>query len=153
MLRISKLTDYALVILSYLALKPQEVASATLIAQKLHLTLPTASKVLKILAEAQLVTSFRGTDGGYQLARDAKLITLTQVLTALEGDLAMTECCAMESVCALDSLCAIKDNWQVINRMILTALADITLHDMMRPLKERPLALRGIPIKVAEYDK
>ncbi len=68
MLRISKLTDYAIVILSYLALDSAKVLSAQQLAEATHLSLPTVSKILKILLAAKLLTSFRGTGGGYQLA-------------------------------------------------------------------------------------
>jgi len=148
MLRISKLTDYATVILSFLALDPTRIASATMIAQAVHLSAPTVSKLLKILLEAHLVKSFRGTGGGYQLAKPAQNITIAEIVTAIEGNLAMTECCAPTSACAIHALCGIKENWQVINKIILTALAGLTLNDMNQPLREHPLALRGIPVKV-----
>lgn len=151
MLRISKLTDYATVIMSYLALNPERVASAAQIAKAVHLSLPTVSKLLKILAEAELVASFRGTGGGYQLARPAAGITLADVVSAIEGNLAMTECCAGENLCALDALCALKDNWKKINQIILTALAGYTLKDMLQPLAEKSLLLKGIPIKVEGF--
>jgi FeS assembly SUF system regulator len=149
MLRISKLTDYATVILSYLALDPLRILSATLIAKEIHLSVPTVSKLLKILQEAALVKSFRGTGGGYQLARPAKDITLADIVTAIEGNLAMTECCTTNSLCAIDSLCTLKDNWKVINRIILNALARVTLQDMKSSMNEHPLTLQGIPIKVS----
>jgi FeS assembly SUF system regulator len=147
MLRISKLTDYATIILSYLALEPAKMASAPHIASENTLALPTVSKILKILCEAKLLKSFRGTGGGYQLARSAKEITLADVVSALEGKLAMTECCAISNSCVLDSLCAIKENWKIINKVILNTLAGVTLHDMTHPLPAHT-SLRGIPIKV-----
>lgn len=147
MLRISKLTDYATVIMSFLALDPLGVFSATRIAKEVYLSNPTVSKILKILSEAGLVKSFRGIGGGYQLARSTKEITVAEVVSAIEGSLAMTECCATNS-CALDSWCAIKENWQIINKIILEALGRVTLHDMTHSLKKHPLALKGIPIKV-----
>jgi FeS assembly SUF system regulator len=153
MLRISKLTDYATVIMSYLAQTPQQVVSAAQIATGIHLRVPTVSKILKILAEAELVTSTRGTGGGYRVARSSSEITVAQVVTAIEGSLAMTECCRGENLCVLDSLCAIKENWKVINNIILTALAGLTLQDMMQPLAGHSLALKGIPIKVIEHGK
>lgn len=153
MLRISKLTDYATVIMSYLAMCPDRITSAAEIAEAIHLSSPTVSKILKILCEAQLVVSFRGTGGGYQLARPISEITVAQVVTAIEGNLAMTECCIAENLCAIDSICSIKENWKVINKIILTALAGLTLQDMMQPLAGHSLALRGIPIKVMKHDK
>ena len=148
MLRISKLTDYATVILSFLALSPDQVVSAVHIAREVHLSAPTVMKILKILGEARLVTSFRGTGGGYQLARPVEKITLAQVVFAIEGHLAMTECCSTETTCAIDSLCALKDNWKMINKIILTALDGVTLKDMLRPLSGHALTLKGIPIQV-----
>jgi len=155
MLRISKLTDYATVILSFLALDAARIASAASIAQAVHLTTPTVSKLLKILLEADLVTSFRGTGGGYQLAKPASQITIAEIVTAVEGNLAMTECCAPTSACTIHSFCGIKENWQMVNKIILTALASLTLNDMTKPLHGHPLTLRGIPVKIAglEHDK
>lgn len=151
MLQINKLTDYATIILSFLAGITEKKASATHIAKKTHLALPTVSKLLKILAESGLVRSFRGADGGYELARPAHTVTVADVLTAIEGGLAITECCHA-NLCALDSLCTVKENWQLINKKIMAALASITIHDMMRSLKEHPIALRGIPIMVKKHD-
>ncbi len=146
MLRISKLTDYATVIMSYLALYPEQIISAAHIAKALHLGTPTVSKILKILCEASLVKSHRGTEGGYQLARLAKDITLADIVSAIEGKLAMTECCASKSLCALDALCGIKGNWQIINKVILTALSCLSLADMAKPISQERLTLNGIPI-------
>lgn len=151
MLRISKLSDYAMVIMSYLAMMPTSVVSAVEIAKAIRLGAPTVSKILKILGDAGLVTSFRGTGGGYQLSRPAEKITLAQVVSAIEGNLAMTECCSTESLCAIDSLCMLKDNWKLINKIILTALDGFTLKDMQRPLTGHPLTLKGIPIQVKGF--
>jgi FeS assembly SUF system regulator len=148
MLQVSKLTDYATVIMSFLALDPNGVFSATRIAREIHLSVPTVSKILKILAEKNLVKSFRGTGGGYQLGRSTREITMVEIISAIEGDLFATECCSIQSNCMRDSLCAIKENWQMINNIILNALKSVTLHDMTHSLKEHPLMLKGIPIKV-----
>ena len=147
MLQINKLTDYATIILGFLALNPEKTYSANSVAKQTSLTTPTVSKLLKLLAKYQLVTSFRGIEGGYQLARCSKAMTLADVITAIEGNPAITECCVTKS-CALNSLCAIKDNWQLINKQIIAALASITIHDMIRPLAKHSIALRGIPIMV-----
>lgn len=148
MLRIGKLTDYAIVILSYLAEDIAAVLSATRIAKDIRLSVPTVSKLLKILQEAGLVKSFRGTVGGYQLARLAEEITLADVVIAIEGDFGLTDCCSSQKICALDTGCGTKENWQIINRVILKALKQVTLHDMTHSLREHPLSLQGIPIRV-----
>ncbi len=153
MLRISKLTDYATVIMSFLALDPLRIVSATLIAKEIHLSIPTVSKVLKILCEAKLVKSHRGTGGGYQLARPATEITVAEVVSAVEGSLAMTECCAGKSLCALDSLCSIKENWKVINRIILNALSGLTLAQMTKPINQQQFKFQSIPVNVERNTK
>jgi FeS assembly SUF system regulator len=132
MLKISKLTDYATVIMSFLALYPEKIFSAAHIAQEIHLGAPTVSKILKILLEADLVKSFRGTEGGYQLARSAKEISIADVVSAIEGKFAMTECSMGKNICAIDKHCGIKENWQIINKVIFKALSDLTLADMNR---------------------
>lgn len=148
MFKISKLTDYAMVVMHKLAAEPNKVSSATYIANAVHLATPTVSKILKILAEADLVSSFRGTGGGYQLAKAATDITIVDILAAIEGKLAMTECCSENKICTLSSLCTIQENWKTINKVILNALSQVTLEDMTRSLLTHPLTLRGISVKV-----
>jgi FeS assembly SUF system regulator len=130
MLRISKLTDYAMLIMSQMAKEPHTILSATFLAEVLHLSAPTVSKILKMLNEASLVSSVRGAEGGYFLARPAKDITVADVVAAMEGKIAMTECCERTNLCGLDSLCSMRANWQKINQMIQALLSRFTILDM-----------------------
>ncbi len=134
MLRIGKLTDYAMLILSQMAKEPYAVLSATSLADKLHLMPPTVSKVLKMLSEAQLVQSVRGAEGGYHLAREAVAITISDVITAMEGNVAMTECCESPGLCVIDTLCAVRENWLKINGLISDLLKGLTIADLLKPL-------------------
>lgn len=131
MLRISKLADYATMIMSRLAQNAAELCSASLLSKNLNLSLPVVSKILKILCQAGLLTSVRGVDGGYRLAKPAQEITLAAVVSAMEGDLAMTECCSQNGGCVLEGTCAMKKNWQVINGVISAALGRVTIQDMV----------------------
>jgi FeS assembly SUF system regulator len=152
MLKISKLADYAILIVSYMAQQTEQVLSAKQIATGIHIGLPTVSKVLKLLGAAQIVISYRGIVGGYQLAQATDQITLAQIVTAIEGQVAMTECCSTDTLCVLDAICAIKENWKTINKIILTALGSLTLADMMKPLNGVDgLTLKGIPITVQGF--
>lgn len=151
MLKISKLTDYGTVVMSYLALEPNSIVSASKIAKDVHLNIPTVSKLLKILSEARLVKSYRGTGGGYKLARGIQDITVADVVVAIEGKLAMTECAGETSICTRTTLCAIKENWQIINKVILNALTGVTLEDMIRNLSGHPFKLQNNPIKVEGF--
>jgi FeS assembly SUF system regulator len=134
MLRIGKLTDYALLIMSQLAKEPHLVLSATVLADILHLTPSTVSKVLKMLAENDLVRSVRGAEGGYHLAREGTKISVANIISAMEGDLALTECCENSALCILDSMCTLKENWKKINKLVHSMLDQLTIHDMLNPL-------------------
>lgn len=134
MLRIGKLTDYAMLILSEMAKNPESLISATALAEVLTLSTPTVSKVLKILAEANLVTSVRGAVGGYKLSRAAADISVVEVIEAMEGNLAMTECCESANLCSLGTMCNMQDNWLKINLLIKSILARFSIVDMVGPL-------------------
>lgn len=135
MLRISRLTDYATVVMTCLAASPEEVLSAVQIAECTHLELPTVSKLLKQLGRADLVKSFRGASGGYRLARPAVEINLAEIVEALEGPLGMTECSVASGQCDLEAHCSVRGNWQRINRTVGSALQAMSLADMLHPVK------------------
>jgi len=127
MLRISKLTDYATVILGELCRAPQARRTASEVAERTRLALPTVSKLFKTLQQAGLVTSTRGAHGGYQLARPPESITAAEILDALEGPVAITECSAQHSHCGIEHRCGVGHAWQKVNAAIRRALTDITL--------------------------
>ncbi len=131
MLRLSKLADYATVIMSYLAEYPDEITSATSIAKEVHLSVHTVSKILKILLDANLIRAFRGAEGGYQLAKSPEKITLAEVISAIEGNFALTECSLKSKLCSLDTKCSMKKNWKSINQIIFKTLNNVTLKDML----------------------
>ena len=127
MLRISKLTDYGTVILAYLASHPDRPLAAAEVSASTHIAPPTVSKLLKTLQRAGLVTSTRGSQGGYQLARPAGEITAARILDALEGPFAITECSGQHSSCGLEANCRTGHAWQRVNAAIRRALNDVTL--------------------------
>lgn len=127
MLRISKLTDYGTVILAHLASQPDHQLAAAEVAERTHIALPTVSKLLKTLQRSGLVTSTRGSHGGYQLARPAAEITAAKILDALEGPFAITECSGEHSSCGIESNCRVGHVWQRVNGAIRRALNDVTL--------------------------
>jgi FeS assembly SUF system regulator len=134
MLRISKLADYATLIMSHLVGNPELLVSAAHLAHQLKLSIPVVSKILKILCNAGLLTSVRGAVGGYRLARAPEEISLADVVCAIEGNFAMTECCSVGGSCIVDASCTTKNTWKVINQVIYTALAKVSLKDLMQPL-------------------
>ncbi|HSD73853.1 MAG TPA: SUF system Fe-S cluster assembly regulator [Steroidobacteraceae bacterium] len=128
MLRISKLTDYATVILACLASAPDRLHAAAEVAEQTRLSLPTVSKLLKTLQRAGLVTSARGSHGGYQLTRPATAISAAAILDALEGGpVAITECSGKDSHCGIEHVCRVGRAWQRVNLAIRRTLNDISL--------------------------
>ena len=147
MLRVTKLTDYATVILTVLASEPGAVLSAAGLAERAGLEIPTVAKVLKPLAQAGLVEGFRGATGGYRLARDARLINLVDIVEAMEGPLGMTECSVHVGACGIESSCGVRANWRRINDVVADALRSVTLAEMLAPAPARKG--RSIPATLA----
>jgi FeS assembly SUF system regulator len=134
MLRISKMTDYAVVLATHLAAAEGPQAARDLALQT-QIPEPTASKVLKKLARAGVVISQRGPRGGYALARSPHEIGIHEVIEAIEGPIAVTECSdeTTDSLCEYETNCGVRANWQRINVAVHNALSEITLADMAFP--------------------
>ena len=127
MLRISRLTDYATVLLATLAGEPQRVQTAASLAEQTRIAAPTVSKLLKQLQRAGLVTSTRGLHGGYQLARPATQISAAAILDALEGPVALTDCSVGHGQCEIEATCRVGRVWQRLNLAIRRALYEVSL--------------------------
>jgi FeS assembly SUF system regulator len=127
MVRISRLTDYATVILATLASEPERVLNAHHLAESTRIALPTVSKLLKQLQRAGLVISTRGQLGGYRLSRPAAQITAAAILDALEGPVALTDCAAGTGQCDIEETCRVGRVWQRLNAAIRRSFAEVTL--------------------------
>lgn len=145
MLRISKMTDYATVILARLAAAPERQFTAAQLAEQTHLGQPTVSKVLKTLLRRGLLRSTRGLHGGYRLARPAAEITASQILDALEGPVALIECARHVHHCSIESTCGVGRAWQRVNLAIRRALQEITLLELA--------GLGGEPLRFAALER
>jgi FeS assembly SUF system regulator len=133
MLRMSKLTDYATVVMTYLARHSGRIHAANEIAAEVHLASPTVTKVLKMLAREGLLMSQRGTKGGYSLAREATRISIAEIIQAMEGPIGLTECGSSPGLCTQESSCSIRGNWQIINEAVLQALGTVSLAQLAVP--------------------
>ena len=133
MLKMGKLTDYATVIMSYLAQDPGAVHAASELALVVGVSASTALKVLKTLARAGLLQSQRGTKGGYQLSRSPAQITMADILQAMEGPIGLTECGSSPGACVRESRCGVRTNWQRISQAVSEALARVSLAEMAAP--------------------
>jgi FeS assembly SUF system regulator len=127
MLRISRLTDYATVILAALAGEPARVQTAAALAEQTHIAAPTVSKLLKQLQRSGLVVSTRGLHGGYHLARPPAQISAAAILDALEGPVALTDCSAGHGYCEIEDSCRVGRVWQRLNLAIRRSLNDVSL--------------------------
>ncbi|ACI53035.1 transcriptional regulator, BadM/Rrf2 family [Gluconacetobacter diazotrophicus PA1 5] len=128
MLKLSKLTDYAVVALVRLA-QEDEVMTSPALSQATGIPEPTVAKVLKILAVHDLVVSLRGARGGYRLARPLNDISVARVITAVDGPISLTAC-VDGGGCDTRPFCGVCGQWDAVNDAIRGALSAITLADM-----------------------
>jgi len=134
MIRITRQTDYGILLLSHLASRPiDEVHTAKDAARRSSIPLPMASKILKALAKPGLLASHRGVKGGYSLAVAADRISIADVIQALEGPIGITECSYNPGGCEQESSCPVRTNWQRISVAVRDALHRIPLSDMAVP--------------------
>lgn len=135
MFRLSKMTDYGVVVLGQLAGHRNRLLSAPEIAEATGLPGATVSQVLKTLGAAGLVTPHRGARGGYELARAPEAVTVRELVVAFEGPLAVTACVeGAEENCAVEPLCLLAGGWEQVNSAIRAALDSVTLADILRPI-------------------
>lgn len=150
-MRLSSLTDYAVVMLAAAARRCGGAArlNATLLAEETGLPLPTVQKLVSKLSAAGLIESARGTGGGFRLSRPPSAITLAEIVEAIEGPIALTACVEPSAhECAIEGDCRIKPHWNVVNGAVRGALANVSLASLSSPL---PLAggAGGAPVPVA----
>lgn len=135
MLRMSKLADYAFVILSHMASKEACTWSASLLSQQTSLPLPTVAKLMKLLAKASVVTAQRGAMGGYCLAYKAQEMTIAMIIEAVDGPISLTECAGEAKGspcgCAVQGDCPVRESWGRVNRAIRASLEKVYLSDLL----------------------
>jgi len=133
MLRITKQTDYGIVLMTrFAADRGRSVHNARDLAEASSLPLPTVSKILKGLARAGLLRSHRGVKGGYSLSRDPAEIGVGEIVHAIEGPIAITECLDDTGPdCDIQPCCPVRANWQRINAAVHDALHSVPLTEMI----------------------
>ncbi|MDP9140503.1 MAG: SUF system Fe-S cluster assembly regulator [Pseudomonadota bacterium] len=133
MLKLSKLADYATVLMTLIARDGERVHTGQELAERSGVPAPTVAKLLKALARGELLHSLRGAHGGYRLARPAEKISVADIIAALEGPIGVTECSSQPGGCTLESACSTRANWRLINIAIRQALEAVTLAQMAIP--------------------
>ena len=145
MLRLSKLTDYAVVVLVRLA-AAEGVQTSPGIAQATGVPEPTVAKVLKTLAAGGLVASQRGAHGGYRLLRPLAAIPIAEVIVAIDGPIALTACVDGSGVgCEASGTCPVRGRWDPVNDAVRDALTHISLADMQPQLPRRAPSFLSLP--------
>jgi FeS assembly SUF system regulator len=157
MVRLGKLTDYGLVLMTCMARSyssplhgsqasphatslndspASSLRNARDLAAESKLPISTVSKLLKHLLQSGLLTSHRGTKGGYLLARDPREISVLEVIAAVEGPMALTECSTdVSGLCQIELGCPIKTNQRIINQAVRGVLEKVMLSDLANPMQ------------------
>ena len=139
MIKLSRLADYGVILMVQLARMPVQLTTAADLAEATGLPSPTVSKLLKQLSRANMLESYRGSNGGYVISRAPSEISVSDIVSAVEGPIALTECMTTEGVvCEIEALCPTRTNWRQINEALVNALSDVTLADMSKPMFETP---------------
>lgn len=149
MFRISKESDYGVLLLTQLARSPDPVSiSARELSERSGIPFPMVSKILKLLVRGGILSSQRGPKGGYALTRRADQISVADVVAALEGPFSITECIEHRGDCRLEPTCGVQGNWAVINTVVQEALSRVSLVAMTRPFPDHQL----IPLQTQEAE-
>jgi len=136
MIRLGKLTDYGLVLMTHVARKRAgTLHTARGLAAESGFPVPTVSKLLKLLLQSGFLVSQRGIKGGYSLAREAHEISVADMIAALEGPIALTDCSTEIGLCDFERGCPVKHNQRIINQVVRGALEKLTLADLAHPLR------------------
>ena len=130
-MKINKLTDYSIVILANLVAKDENAMhTAKELSEFSGIPLPTVTRILKVLSNKGILESQRGAQGGYELTRNSTEISVAEVIEAMEGPIALTECASDDCGCAFEPSCAVGKPWQKINKAVNDVLRNISLSDM-----------------------
>ena len=133
MIKLSKMTDYAVVCLGMLARRPGSSMSATELSKETGLALYTVQKLLKLLvSKSDFIKANRGALGGYMLNRNSSEISVVEIIEALDGPITLTSCVdKSESFCEASDICFLGGKWNKINEIIRKSLNDISLKELL----------------------
>jgi FeS assembly SUF system regulator len=145
MIKISKLSDYAIVVLNELARAQGQLLTATMLSHSTRIPEPTVAKVLKLLSKQKIVNSIRGVNGGYMMKRCPSTITVHELIVALEGPVALTACTTHSNdTCNIEQLCPLRSGWQKINDAITGTLDGMYLNDLFLNPVDKQYNQRGV---------
>jgi Rrf2 family iron-sulfur cluster assembly transcriptional regulator len=138
----SRPCEYAIRALTHMAASPAEITSALEIAKAEDVPLPVLSKVLQELVRKGLLESRRGPGGGFRLSRRPELITLRDIVAAIDGLDHFMDCVAGLKVCSEEAPCPLHKTWSGMRTQILSSLETTTLAQMSQAAKKKNDLLR-----------
>lgn len=131
MFKLSRMTDYGVVALGFMAERQGTLMTAPEVAEGTGLPLPTVSKLLKLLARDDIVSAQRGAQGGYSLDRRAEDVAVSEIIASLDGPVALTACVdGAEGNCQVETLCPMRGRWDKLNLAVKSALDSVSLADI-----------------------
>ena len=134
MFKLNRMTDYAIVVLGVLAHRQGETLATAQLAKLTGLNQPTVAKVAKTLVAADLLNTQRGVHGGYRLVRQAAMISLVQIVEAMEGPIVVNDCVeGAQAPWMVSNCCFMSRNWNRVNLVVRNALNDVSLEDLIDP--------------------
>lgn len=132
MIRLSNLADYAVVLMSTIAARPQKIHTAATLNMDTKVPLPTVSKILGKMAKADLLTSHRGIGGGFSMNGDKENISIADIIEAVDGPVQLTNCLSAEDMCCdYEPVCSTRGKWDKINKAVYEALNNVPLSEMV----------------------
>ena len=140
MIKISRMADYALLLVFKMSGRDELITLESL-SELTILPLPTVRKLMRALTQHHLVESVRGPHGGYKLSSQPDQISIAEVIEAIDGPIALTECVKSDGGdCEIANTCDLKGNWNIVNRLISNALHNVKLDAMGHmPMDVKPL--------------
>ena len=134
MFKLNRMTDYAIVVLGALARRQGEILATGQLSELTGLSQPTIAKVAKALVAAGLLDTQRGVNGGYRLAHQATMISLVQIVEAMEGPIAVNDCVEdAPDPCMVGTCCSVSRYWNRVNQVLKDALTVVFLRDLIDP--------------------
>jgi FeS assembly SUF system regulator len=132
MIKLSNLADYAVVLMSTIAVRPQDIHTAASLNVDTKVPLPTVSKILGKMAKADLLKSHRGAGGGFSLSKENEDISIADIIEAVDGPVQLTNCLSEEDDnCDYVPVCTTRSKWDKINKAVYEALNNVPLSEMV----------------------
>lgn len=140
MIRLTNLADYAVLLMTEISsgYATNQLYSAGGLSDSTTIPVTTVAKILNLLGKADLLVSTRGLKGGFTLSRDPKDISMAQIIEAIDGPIALTNCVSENRKdCNYEDLCHMRPHWTLINIKIKEALSDVSLASLNSPAVDK----------------